>query len=112
MSITPFKSWAASLKLSYPLPSISGVVSFSEPRLNLFAYFLDTPKSFLSTYSIKLLSFALPGLSGVFRDCGRVVGAVEAEWVDNGGGEGKLGWEKPPGPGDAAEEVIEDVRIA
>jgi len=54
--------------------------------------------SFRSTYSIKLLSLGLPGFNGWARGVGRVDGAREGDVTDDGGGEGRIGDRKPPGP--------------
>ncbi len=40
---------------------------------------------------MKLLSFPLPGFSGVCRGGGRADGAIEMEVADDGGGEGSVG---------------------
>ena len=48
---------------------------------------------------MKLLSFELPGLSGFARGRGSAGVAVEADVVVEAGGEGNVGWRKPPGPG-------------
>lgn len=55
---------------------------------------------------MKLLSLPLPGFSGMFRGCGRPEIAEKAEFVDDCGGEGKMGWRKPPG---SDVEVMGDV---
>lgn len=56
---------------------------------------------------MKLLSFPLPGFNGVFRGLGRADDAVEAEVAEDGGGEGRVGWRKPPGPGRSDADVME-----
>ena len=45
---------------------------------------------------MKLLSFTLPGLSGLARGCGRIE-VAEGELTEELGGDGKIGWRKPPG---------------
>ena len=55
---------------------------------------------------MKLLSFELPGLSGVDRGCGRVDGACEMEVAVEVGGEGKVGCRKPPGPAGSEADVM------
>ena len=56
---------------------------------------------------MKLLSFELPGLSGFARGRGSTGVAVEADVVVDVGGEGRVGWRKPPGPRcDSAAEVM------
>jgi hypothetical protein len=48
---------------------------------------------------MKLLSFELPGFSGVERGCGRVGVTVEAVVAVEAGGDGRVGWRNPPGSG-------------
>ena len=55
---------------------------------------------------MKLLSLALPGLSGVDRGWGKVVFPAGGELIDQAGGEGSVGWRKPPGPGALEAAVI------
>ena len=46
---------------------------------------------------MKLLSFELPGLSGAMRGLGKIGGAADVEVAVDSGGEGRIGWRKPPG---------------
>ena len=56
---------------------------------------------------MKLLSFELPGLSGFARGRGSTGVAVEADVAVEAGGEGRVGWRKPPGPGcESAADVM------
>ena len=48
---------------------------------------------------MKLLSLPLPAFSGVDRGCGRIGLAAGGELRDEAGGEGRIGWRKPPGAG-------------
>lgn len=57
---------------------------------------------------MKLLSLALPGFSGVDRGWGRIVLPGGGEFRDDAGGEGSVGWRKPPGPGASEAEVMEE----
>ena len=56
---------------------------------------------------MKLLSFVLPGFSGVDRGWGKIVLPAGGELVDEAGGEGNVGWRKPPGPGTSEAELME-----
>jgi len=47
---------------------------------------------------MKLLSLGLPDLSGVERGWGRIELSFEVDATEDGGGEGRVGWRKPPGP--------------
>lgn len=59
---------------------------------------------------MKLLSLALPGLSGLDRGRGKTVLPAGGELMDEAGGEGNVGWRKPPGPGAwDAEFMKEDI---
>ena len=61
---------------------------------------------------MKLLSLALPGLSGLDRGWGKIVLPAGGELMDDAGGEGNVGWRKPPGPGvPGAELMDEDVGV-
>lgn len=61
---------------------------------------------------MKLLSLALPGLSGLDRGWGKIGFRVSGESIDEAGGEGSVGWRKPPGPGASeAETIEEDVEV-
>ena len=60
---------------------------------------------------MKLLSLALPGLSGLDRGWGKIGLRVGGELMDEAGGEGSVGWRKPPGPGASEVEVIEDIEV-
>lgn len=55
---------------------------------------------------MKLLSFELPGFSGLARGCGRLEADVEALVVEDAGGESRVGWRKPPGSGEDGMEAI------
>lgn len=55
---------------------------------------------------MKLLSLALPGLSGVDRGWGKVMFSAGRELIDEAGGDGNVGWRKPPGPGALEAAVI------
>ena len=55
---------------------------------------------------MKLLSLALPGLSGLVRGWGKVVLPAGGDEMDEAGGEGNVGWRKPPGPGASGAELI------
>lgn len=55
---------------------------------------------------MKLLSFALPGFNGVDRGWGRIEFPAGGGSIDEAGGEGNVGWRKPPGPGVPEVEVI------
>ena len=57
---------------------------------------------------MKLLSLALPGLSGLDRVWGKIGFRVGGELMDEAGGEGSVGWRKPPGPGTSEAEVMEE----
>ena len=57
---------------------------------------------------MKLLSLALPGLSGLDRGWGKIGLRVGGELMDEAGGEGSVGWRKPPGPGASEVQVIEE----
>jgi len=58
--------------------------------------------NFRSTYSIKLLSLALPGFNGWARGVGKMDGGREGDVIDDGGGEGRVGGRKPPGSEDCS----------
>ena len=45
---------------------------------------------------MKLLCLALPGFSGVDRGWGKIVSPAGAELMDEAGGDGSVGWRKPP----------------
>lgn len=55
---------------------------------------------------MKLLSLALPGFSGLNRGCGKIVLLAGGDVMDEAGGEGNVGWRKPPGPGASGAELI------
>lgn len=55
---------------------------------------------------MKLLSLALPGLSGLVRGCGKIGLPAGGDEMDEAGGEGNVGWRKPPGPGASGAELI------
>lgn len=57
---------------------------------------------------MKLLSLALPGFSGVDRGWGRIGLPAGGELRDDAGGEGSVGWRKPPGPGASGAELMEE----
>ena len=56
---------------------------------------------------MKLLSLALPGFSGEDRGWGKIVRPAGGESRDEAGGEGSVGWRKPPGPGASKAELME-----
>ena len=58
---------------------------------------------------MKLLSLALPGFSGLDRGWGKIVLPIGEELMDEAGGEGNVGWRKPPGPGASKAELMEEV---
>lgn len=64
------------------------------------------PNSFRSTKSMKRLSLELPGLRGWDRVWGRIGVAIEGDAIADEGGEGSVGWRKPPGSGGREAEVI------
>lgn len=55
---------------------------------------------------MKLLSFELPGFSGLARGCGRLEADTEAVVVEDAGGDGRVGGRKPPGSGGDDMEAI------
>ena len=54
---------------------------------------------------MKLLSLALPGFRGVDRGWGKVSFPAGGDW-DGAGGDGKVGWRKPPGPDELETEFM------
>ena len=57
---------------------------------------------------MKLLSLALPGLSGLDRGRGKIEMPAGGESMDEAGGEGNVGWRKPPGPDASEAELMEE----
>lgn len=55
---------------------------------------------------MKLLSFELPGFSGLARGCGRLEADTEAVVVEDAGGDGNVGRRKPPGSGEDGMEAV------
>ena len=57
---------------------------------------------------MKLLSLPLPGFSGKDRGWGKIVLPAGGESTEEAGGEGSVGWRKPPGPDASEAEIMED----
>ena len=55
---------------------------------------------------MKLLSFELPGFSGLARGCGRLEAGAEAVVIEDAAGDGNVGRRKPAGSGEDGMEAI------